>query len=159
MIARVAKNSLRRILRKKMRQVKIPSEDPYLKIILKYLNTLLGQEKKSDLFWKKTIKKELQSKFPRALGVFKAAAGSVTIREMDPDFNLKHDWSNEDFVVLFNRIQEMTGIELTKKSFAELKLHPYSIKLLDTDIAQINAVSHFIHYESRCSTELTIFRP
>jgi hypothetical protein len=169
MIARVAKDTLRRLLRRKMRKVKIPSEDPYRRVVLNYLNTLLHREPHSDHYWKYALKRQIQSKFTQALDPVRPnpldssttatnnnnnnnnttttttdmnlfMAESDSLSELDPNYDLKHNWSNEDYMHLFFRLQEMTGIELTRRALEELYAHPHSIKLLDADLVQIEAV-------------------
>jgi hypothetical protein len=148
MIARVAKNTMHHLLRRKMRKVKIPSEDPYRRVVLKYLNTLLHQEPHSDHYWKKTLKRQIQLKFVQAFDPVRVGSridSQMTIEgeslnELDPDYDLKHNWSNDDYIHLFLRLQEMTGVELTQRALDELHAHPHSIKLLDSDLLQISAV-------------------
>lgn len=163
MIARIAKNTLRRLLRRKMRKVRIPSEDPYRRVVLKYLNTLLHREQRSDYYWKRILKRQIQSKFVHAFDPVRVEtlatstapspadlSGSTMIlsaadedslnNELDPDYDLKHNWSNDDYMHLILRLQAMTGIELTPRALDELYAHPHSIKLLDIDLLQIGAV-------------------
>jgi len=110
-----------------MKSVRIPSEDPYRKVLIEYFNLILGRSAASEEFWTSSVKNQIMLSFQKAL----------TPEELDGSYNLQSNWENDDFVQLFRRIQEVTAVELTPETEKELKQNPRSIQLLDADIAQI----------------------
>ena len=62
-LARVIKNKLRALLRRKMKLLKEPLEAPYRKLIVQYLNLVFGTSDLSNNHWNGVLKKQLKSKF------------------------------------------------------------------------------------------------
>jgi hypothetical protein len=56
MLSRAIKCSLRLMLRRKMEQTTLPSEEPYRRELIEYFNLVLGKRPESDHFWKVEIK-------------------------------------------------------------------------------------------------------
>lgn len=79
MLARVIKNNIRFKLREMMKQVKLPIEEPYRRLLIDYLNLVFGSTKESDAYWNKWLKEDLTMNFENALSE----------KEMSPEFNLK----------------------------------------------------------------------
>lgn len=137
MIARVAKNKWRRMMRHKMKLLQLPSEDPYRQLTAQYLNLLLGRdEERSERLWKVDLKRQISVKFPEALGEYRTSNGEIK-REIDEDYDLKRDWSSEDLVLLLTRVQDLCGVSLSKQAHEELQQFPRSITLLTSDIEAI----------------------
>jgi len=74
MCARVVKNKLRTLLRNRMKQLKVPLEDPYRRLVVEYLNVVLGHSEQSEQYWERKIKPALQSIFIDALSDIEAKA-------------------------------------------------------------------------------------
>jgi hypothetical protein len=51
MVARVAKNIIRAMLREKMKELKVPSSEPYRQLVLTLLNLFSGHSDKAHEFW------------------------------------------------------------------------------------------------------------
>jgi len=56
-VARCIKNNLRWKLREKMKQIALPLEEPYRRLVIDYLNLVFGNTKNSDEYWDKWVKK------------------------------------------------------------------------------------------------------
>ena len=56
MLSRAIKCSLRLMLRRKMEEPTLPSEEPYRRELIDYFNLVLGKRPESDHFWKVEIK-------------------------------------------------------------------------------------------------------
>jgi hypothetical protein len=54
MAARVGKNFIRALLREKMKQLKVPSSEPYRQLVLNLFNLFSGQHHLSTKFWTAT---------------------------------------------------------------------------------------------------------
>lgn len=78
-VARVIKNNIRFKLREMMKQLKLPLEEPYRRLVIDYLNLVFGSNKESDNYWNTWLKSDLIMNFEAAL----------TEDEMRPDFHLK----------------------------------------------------------------------
>jgi hypothetical protein len=74
MCARVVKNKLRTLLRNRMKQLKVPLEDPYRRLVVEYLNVVLGSSEQSEEYWERKIKPALQGSFLSALSDAEAKA-------------------------------------------------------------------------------------
>jgi hypothetical protein len=63
MCSRVVKNKLRKLLRKKMKKLKVPLEEPYRSLVISYLNLVLGDSEASEEYWNNNIKRALKRQF------------------------------------------------------------------------------------------------
>ncbi len=61
-------------LRERVRQLKVPLEQPYRKLLVDYLNLVFGESAKSTRYWNEKLKSKLQHKYPRALTTDESAA-------------------------------------------------------------------------------------
>lgn len=158
MIARVAKNKWRRMMRHKMKLLQLPSEDPYRQLTAQYLNLLLGRDElRSERLWKVELKRQIVVKFPEALGEYRASSGEIK-REMDEDYDLKRDWSSEDLVHLLTRVQELCGVALSKQASEELQQFPRSISLLTSDIETIQPRVKHLNVVEEAQAKLLAFQ-
>ena len=62
-VARCIKNNLRWKLREKMKQIALPLEEPYRRLVIDYLNVVFGNYKVSDEYWDKWLKQDLLMNF------------------------------------------------------------------------------------------------
>lgn len=67
MCARVVKNNIRKKLRKVMERLRIPLEEPYRRLIVDYMNLVLGNSEESAEFWNAPLKRDLLKKFEHAI--------------------------------------------------------------------------------------------
>lgn len=44
------------LMRKKMEQIRTPSEEPYRRLVIDYFNVLLGKRPESDMYWRIELK-------------------------------------------------------------------------------------------------------
>ena len=56
MMARAIKCTLEMLMRKKMEQIRVPSEEPYRRLVIDYFNVLLGKRPESSMYWRTEIK-------------------------------------------------------------------------------------------------------
>lgn len=80
LVARVIKNNLRWRLREQHQLLKLPLEEPYLRLIIDYLNLVFGNTQKSDEYWDTFLKKDVANNFEEALS---------PEEEHNPNFHLK----------------------------------------------------------------------
>lgn len=137
-IARVIKNKLRGLLRRKMKNVRQPLEAPYRQLVVRFLNLVFGKSRESVEFWKIVIKKQLASKFnidgqTTSEGFpLKKFLGLMATNELSP------------LLMLFGRLVSLTGIKLTPQAstkvndptkFARITKERYPFD--DTDLDEI----------------------
>ena len=113
-IARVLKNKLRGLLRRKMKSLKQPLEAPYRHLVVKFLNLVFGTSQASEEFWQNIIKPQLKSKFV------------ITGIWTDPIFPLKTWLVNNSHALcaclhLFNRVVSLTGLKFTNLALNKFK--------------------------------------
>jgi len=78
-VARAIKNNLRWRLREQHQILKLPLEEPYLRLVIDYLNLVFGNTQKSDEYWDTFLKKDVEHNFEDCL----------TPDELFPSFHLK----------------------------------------------------------------------
>lgn len=61
--ARCIKHDLRKRLRDRMRQLRKPLEDPYIRLVINFLNLVLGNADSSTRYWENIIKPLISEKF------------------------------------------------------------------------------------------------
>jgi hypothetical protein len=115
-IARIVKASINEKLREKVRLLKIPSEEPYRRVVLRYLNKFLRLRKK---FWK-ILKHQVICKF----------VGCLNAEEMAPKFKLH---SSISMYELITRLQSLMGIVISREALAELQNNEL-LRLVDPDL-------------------------
>ena len=62
-VARAIKNNLRWRLREQHQILKLPLEEPYLRLVIDYLNLVFGNTPKSDEYWDQFLKKDVANNF------------------------------------------------------------------------------------------------
>jgi hypothetical protein len=83
-LARVIKNNLRLKLRLKMQSLKRPLEEPYRRLVIKYLNLIFGDSAASEAYWNDHLKLDMKRNFIM----------SLTQEECDPSYSLKYKDKN-----------------------------------------------------------------
>jgi hypothetical protein len=78
-VARAIKNNLRWRLREQHQILKLPLEEPYLRLVIDYLNLVFGNTLKSDEYWDTFLKKDVTNNFEETLSA----------EEESPEFRLK----------------------------------------------------------------------
>eukprot|EP01118_Nematostelium_gracile_P013720 TRINITY_DN5214_c0_g1_i1.p1 TRINITY_DN5214_c0_g1~~TRINITY_DN5214_c0_g1_i1.p1 ORF type:complete len:601 (+),score=151.75 TRINITY_DN5214_c0_g1_i1:486-2288(+) len=63
MVTRVAKATLRALIRHAMERIKLPSDEPYFSVVVQYLNLLLGSSIDSKHYWKDELKLSIKASF------------------------------------------------------------------------------------------------
>jgi tetratricopeptide (TPR) repeat protein len=116
MCARVVKCDINFRLRERMKQTKVPLEQPYRRDVIEYLNTVVASNDASLDFWNRKLRPDLARKF---------GAAALSPEEQRGDFKwyVSHfrDWRNDGLLILLERIVELTGIKLR---LAELSSAP-----------------------------------
>lgn len=119
MCARVVKNNLRLRLRERMRKLKLPLEEPYHRLVIDYMNLVIGHNDQSEEYWAKNLKTSLVRKFE----------GALNAEEAEDDYALKcvldyfSDNSMDGKLLLFNRIQKICGLKFTHRVNEEFSKH------------------------------------
>lgn len=114
-IARVIKNKLRGLLRRKMKHVRQPLEAPYRQLVVRFLNLVFGKSRESVEFWDTILKKQLKSKFnidgqTTSDGFpLKKFVTLMETKELSP------------YLLLFHRVESLTGIKFIPQVCSKLK--------------------------------------
>jgi len=97
-------------------------------IVLDTFNKVLCWSKESPLFWD-ILKIEIEKYF----------RNSLEASERHADFDIKQELYYKQYCtwILFKRVQQLTGIRLTKRAQNELKNNPRSVKLVVADIKKV----------------------
>ena len=120
MSARVVKNKLRKLLRKKMKALKVPLEEPYRRLVISYLNLVLGDSEASEEYWNNNLKRAIQRTF----------IGGLSDQEINEAYSLKSSLNNfsndrvDGKLLLFLRLQKMTGLRFTNRINEEFTQNP-----------------------------------
>eukprot|EP01130_Rhizamoeba_saxonica_P016324 TRINITY_DN7530_c0_g1_i1.p1 TRINITY_DN7530_c0_g1~~TRINITY_DN7530_c0_g1_i1.p1 ORF type:complete len:885 (-),score=187.58 TRINITY_DN7530_c0_g1_i1:58-2367(-) len=140
-IARAIKNNLRFRLREKVKQLKLPLEEPYIRLVADYLNMVFGNTKQSDDYWDIHLKQDIMFNWEDVLNE----------EEQQETFHLK--LRNEDgeldngfLEAVLERVRRMMGMTLSTLRNTDFNLDtPFD----DTDIENIglrvkhmNIISH-----------------
>ena len=128
--SRAIKNKLRKLLRKKSNGLTHPQEDLFRQAAINFLNIILGHDTdnvSASNFWKKSIKKKILKGF---------GENALTNEEKNQDFDLR---KNINIYLLFKRVQQLTGVGLTKQAQRDLKNNPESFRIVQSDINKVAA--------------------
>jgi hypothetical protein len=123
------------VISKKVREIRIPSEEPYKKVILNYLNKVLDPK---STFWTKKIKYQVQEKFPECLSEL----------EMDVKSDLK--FNSLAIYDLIQYFQMLTGVKMSTTALEELKANPHSFRFVSTDLRVSFPSSFFRCFRVQC---------
>jgi hypothetical protein len=135
-VARCIKNNLRWKLREKMKQIALPLEEPYRRLVIDYLNLVFGNTKNSDEYWDTWLKKDVENNFSHSLtDEEKASSYHLKLRRKDGDID-------SDFLYdLLMRVTKMTGMKFnfTDRS-TTIHIFASPEPLDDTDLRQLENV-------------------
>jgi hypothetical protein len=81
-IARVCKNLVRELQRVQSRLVGVPTDEPYRRIVVQFLNVLVGRDGRFELFWNHYLKHELERQYPSFLFSYEKAKTSKLYDEV-----------------------------------------------------------------------------
>eukprot|EP00727_Mastigamoeba_balamuthi_P008686 m51a1_g444 hypothetical protein (1769) ;mRNA; r:86393-107549 len=152
MIARVLKSLLAAKLRKKHEEMGVVAVDqPYRTLCVDFFNLALGTSEPSDRFWDKTLVQALIAKFEYGLAP----------EEMRPD-GMKYSVSlfvpsMGGKVMLFKRLQKMTGVRFHHEAHTQLEKQPErwftaqplgtgDIKRIGERVKHLNVISQALGY-------------
>jgi ubiquitin-protein ligase len=126
LIARVIKNKLNEDLRKAATtgQSKNRGAENYFPIALKFFNLILGNKAASDDWWKRTLKDHIKASYK---------VECLSYEEQQTGFSLR---PLVNFYMLFRRLQQLTGVRLTKIVMQQLKSSA-SFELVSPDIRKM----------------------
>jgi hypothetical protein len=115
MIARVVKIVARERIRNKMRDLRVPLEQPYRRVVVDYLNTVFGNGAESRAYWAGSLKRRLHKSFMFGL----------SDRESQPSFDLQQLFvGTRHMCTLFERVATLSGFKFATASFVEFVSHP-----------------------------------
>eukprot|EP01119_Soliformovum_irregulare_P004749 TRINITY_DN1583_c0_g2_i2.p1 TRINITY_DN1583_c0_g2~~TRINITY_DN1583_c0_g2_i2.p1 ORF type:complete len:871 (-),score=219.97 TRINITY_DN1583_c0_g2_i2:150-2762(-) len=120
-VARVVKDRMKSMMRDRMHEVRVPSDEPFREAIVSVFNLMLGQNKSSNLYWLDEVKDQIREKFVKCLSP----------AEESDTFNLK---DAVDIRFLLMMILELTGIQIQKKASTHLLRRPHSFRFVESDI-------------------------
>jgi len=110
MFARAIKHLLRKRLRTKMQQLKLPLEDPYCQLVTDYLNLVFGETPKSSAYWDKVLAKEVCVKFE---GLTLPVGDGRSVKELVCKSRAE---SKQQLLV---RVQKMMGLQFCARAERE----------------------------------------
>lgn len=126
-IARCIKAQLNRLFREKMKQIGVPSDEPFRRVVVDLVGLLLGQKAPySERYWTTHLPTMLQEKFPGTLSEKEREEGAL-LRAV----NLRS---------LTARVLSLAAVELTPEARAYLadeELCLDEFELLDTDLLKL----------------------
>lgn len=136
-IARVIKNNLRWILRQRHQEIKLPLEEPYLRIVIDYLNHVFGNTMQSEDYWLNCLKNDIINNFEDALTDDEMLVNCNLKNKLDynqdSNFDRKHEpnlnRTNSNFVP---KLRENKNISYYKKK-NETNSEPSKITKLDVN--------------------------
>eukprot|EP01103_Thecamoeba_quadrilineata_P017072 TRINITY_DN5918_c0_g1_i1.p1 TRINITY_DN5918_c0_g1~~TRINITY_DN5918_c0_g1_i1.p1 ORF type:complete len:585 (+),score=95.88 TRINITY_DN5918_c0_g1_i1:3-1757(+) len=111
MAARVIKNCLRLRLREKMKELKVPLQEPCVRVVVDYLNLVFGESPASDAYWNSELKQGIHMKFEEGLSRKEAEAGYALKCILD----LLSDERVDGKLMLFKNIRKMTGLHFSTR--------------------------------------------
>eukprot|EP01119_Soliformovum_irregulare_P021321 TRINITY_DN7074_c0_g1_i2.p1 TRINITY_DN7074_c0_g1~~TRINITY_DN7074_c0_g1_i2.p1 ORF type:complete len:833 (+),score=208.66 TRINITY_DN7074_c0_g1_i2:91-2589(+) len=110
-VARVLKNNLRQKLRKKMTTLKKPLEEPYRRLVIKFLNVVFANTETSETYWRTSLKTDIRKNFLLAL----------TNEESEIDYPLKPRLPSGEIDANFlscvlRRFEKLVGMRLSPRT-------------------------------------------
>eukprot|EP01114_Cavostelium_apophysatum_P007036 TRINITY_DN1871_c0_g2_i1.p1 TRINITY_DN1871_c0_g2~~TRINITY_DN1871_c0_g2_i1.p1 ORF type:complete len:983 (-),score=328.43 TRINITY_DN1871_c0_g2_i1:78-3026(-) len=124
-VARVIKDELRIRMREKMKEVQVPSDEPFKNVVVELFNDLnCANPDKSPFLWKVSIKERLQAKYVKFL----------TDEELSPEFDLK---SQCDMKTIFGGLFQLCGIKLNKSAKLHIMEDPDHFVFVEEDIKSL----------------------
>eukprot|EP01117_Protostelium_nocturnum_P012592 TRINITY_DN4634_c0_g2_i2.p1 TRINITY_DN4634_c0_g2~~TRINITY_DN4634_c0_g2_i2.p1 ORF type:complete len:1322 (+),score=514.36 TRINITY_DN4634_c0_g2_i2:78-4043(+) len=137
MISRTIKQHIRELLRNKMKKLRQTGEEPYKRMIIRYLNILFGDVTMSKDYWAKDLKELIIKKFPVGLSP----------QELDPNYNFKEKFAEsipdvlpDGRSLLFTKISEHCGFSFsttTKMAFESRSVYQFQRPLDETDLEDL----------------------
>jgi len=124
-LARVLKNSLNGYLRKEMEKVCIPSREPYVRVMVTFLNRILKNERAPRLI--KEMKRDAMIQFPNSLDAHELETGFNLLSPLDSNINLPD---------LIDRLLQITGIQLSQNARDEINAKR-RVQLIQDDIIEV----------------------
>ncbi len=111
-LARCIKNNLRLKLRLRMKILKKPLEEPYRRLVIKYMNLCFGNSAASNTYWNDSLKSDIKRNFILAL----------TKEEEATEYSLKRSGPDTNFLrLLLGRLEKMMGIRFASR----IKTNPH----------------------------------
>ena len=141
MVSRVLKNLLREKLRKRVKVLKVPLEEPYQKMVFKYLNRIFekdrgeGKEKTNEL-WEKLIPEKLVKDFflPRSL-LAEIDVKSLIFshqfikKKVSRDSRKTIEIKLDGKYMLLERLSEIAGLTFRKDTLDDFQANPHLFDL------------------------------
>lgn len=140
-VARAIKNNLRFKLREKMKQLRLPLEEPYRRLVIDFLNLVFGNNKDSDVYWNKYIKEDLIANFTDPLSE-QELEESYPLKVRTKEGELDDTFINR----VFERVQKMMGLQFAQsRSFnfhTEKPFNDADLESIGERVKQMNIISH-----------------
>eukprot|EP01127_Copromyxa_protea_P011133 TRINITY_DN2779_c1_g2_i1.p1 TRINITY_DN2779_c1_g2~~TRINITY_DN2779_c1_g2_i1.p1 ORF type:complete len:1346 (-),score=201.42 TRINITY_DN2779_c1_g2_i1:119-3904(-) len=141
--ARCIKNSVRWKFREKMRQIALPMEEPYRRLVINHFNLIFGNSKMSDGYWDEILKQDCIINFSE----------SLSEEELQPTFHLKlrkpNSEINTEFLYsLYSKVTQMLGMKFgfgPSRASNFLNKEPFDDTDLDNigeHVKHMNIISH-----------------
>eukprot|EP01114_Cavostelium_apophysatum_P011844 TRINITY_DN2636_c0_g1_i2.p1 TRINITY_DN2636_c0_g1~~TRINITY_DN2636_c0_g1_i2.p1 ORF type:complete len:1423 (+),score=460.75 TRINITY_DN2636_c0_g1_i2:227-4495(+) len=117
MIARTNYHIINEKLRAKMKELRIPSQQPYKIVITEQLNLLFGNSEKTYEYWNLELKKQINRCYPFGL----------LVKESSDTYSLKKAFdSTAQMCELFRRVSKIVRFQMTAKLQKEFETNPNS---------------------------------
>lgn len=123
MLARCVKNELRLLMRERMREIRVPLEQPYSQLVIDQLNRVFGRSSRSTLYWSNVLKRRLLESF--------ACDAGLSGAELDQTFDLKAGFVSlgvrgeaHPLSMMFMRVSECAGLRFEPRIYDEILRSP-----------------------------------
>jgi len=117
-----------------MKQLKLPLEEAYRRLVIDYLNLVFTNSKQSDEYWDKWLKKDLIVNFPE----------SLSPQEDSDSFTLKPK-NGKTMMLLFERIKKIMGLKFIKREYnfnLESQFDDTDLENIGERVKHMNIIAH-----------------
>lgn len=130
-LARTMKCQLRSLYREKMKQITVPSSDPFREITVEFFNLVIGAgeyAEKSREYWEGPLKKDLLEKFEKIF----------SDKDLSDNFSLRSFISHQSMSFLMLKLSKMMNIIFSKDASDELRDRINSLILVVSDVSSLD---------------------
>ncbi|EFA86726.1 hypothetical protein PPL_00531 [Heterostelium album PN500] len=139
-LVRCLKSLTRELLRREMKKTHLPSDYPYRRVMVNFLNLIFGEGQATKTFWDQILKPKLEKKFK---GIFNLPPKGVIELPVDRKMTFEKDTDLKSFLergstrtVLLKRFTASIGLVLSKQSKSEFYVSD-SVTFVDPDIIEM----------------------
>jgi len=133
MLSRTVKHNVRRQMRQRLKELKVPLAAPFRQQLIEYLNLVFGNTAASNKYWNGELKHELLRNFPKAL----------LPAEKAKSFNFRHVLGGHGLCQLFASVLSITSLRFRDKCVRNFSSNPqawsFAVPFDTTDLEEMTA--------------------